>query len=262
MSLRYGQNDRIHGYNEIYRNETDGSPFKSFELETKGTKKAPGKFLYAKVNVENAPETKVNDHQGHIVPQNMLGIVINEVGDAMLAVAQKEPQNLPKYLNTDPNDLKAYNPKLENIDLTWLIAVWNYGAACPDMLTQNPQDSEQAEFLVEEICSIVIWNPVNICRAPEDKNRGGYPKEQIDDEVKLYLIQHKANQPMPKNIDILGPLTVINETLDKVNEYLAACSATLSEQLIRGLGYYKFPWTNHKALPILLLAPEGIELHH
>ncbi|OJJ21070.1 hypothetical protein BKI52_10895 [marine bacterium AO1-C] len=258
MSLKYGKNDRIHGWNPIYRNAMDGSPFQSFEMEKKGNKQLPGKFLYAMVSIENDPGAKVPDHQGHIVPQNMLGIVINEVGDALTVIAKKEPQNLPKYI-TDPSTLKEINPKLASINLAWLPIVWKYGTACKGMLTENPEDTEEAEWLIDEVCSIVVWNPVNICRAPEDKNRGGYPKESIDQDVALYLEKHTDSQPMSSTVDVLGTLTVINNTLPRVNDYITACAETLIEQLAHGLGYYKFPWTNLVKLPNFMLTPQGIK---
>lgn len=103
-----------------------------------------------------------------------------------------------------------------------------------------------AESRVGDLFSIVTWNPVNICRAPSDAQRGGIPGENIDRQVVGWL---NANQGSV-NAQWLAALNVLDQlqvrTVADIRTYLAACTATLpGQQGAQGAptGYYRFNWT-------------------
>ena len=223
-----GDNDRIHGYNPIYRVQKPVN-FHSFDLDSK-TK--PTNFIYQKVSIDG-PGVAVDDHQGHIVPQKTLNIVLNPLMESMA----KSCKNLPDVKNFIKN--------------SWMQSVYDYGekigAPMFDFEDSDPETKVGGFF------SIVTWNPVNICRAPEDKKRNGVPGNTIDTQVEQYLAAHKDQQGVNTAwLSSLQTLMKDDKNKDKITDYIVKCSDTLSGQLTKGIGYYAFPWkyTNNILNPV------------
>lgn len=232
-----GTNSRIHGYNDVYRN-VKGLNFYSFDLEKNG----PSKFINKKVNIVKSQDS-IYDHQGHIVPQGMLNRILDPLMNEMAKC--KDDQAVKDFIEKK----KATCP--------WLKLVYDYGISIKaPMFDFTQSDSEDK---VGNFFAIVTWNPVNICRAPEDTKRNqlpdadkrtNYPGENIDEQVADYLGNpaHKSAQGV--NAAWLTSLqTLINETKknnkninDFISAYINECCKTLSGQQKSGIGYYSFPW--------------------
>lgn len=212
-----GKNDRIHGYNPIYRSEQPVK-FHSFDMEKNG----PSKFINRLVTIEDS-SNKILDHQGHIVPQNMLDSVLNPLMKEMAKcndIAQVE-----NFINGSP----------------WMKLVYDYGKKINAPIFDF--DQKEPEDKVGNFFAIVTWNPVNLCRAPKDDERGKRPGQNVDIEVRDYLDNHSKDQGV--NTDWLSSLKTLNQNetdKNKIEKYITQCCNTLSGQLKEGIGYYSFPW--------------------
>lgn len=223
-----GNNDRIHGYNAVYRNNAGPVNFHSFDLNHG----RPTNFIYRQVNIVGGGAPAL-DHQGHIVPQNILNVILNPLMVAMAAQSNNLGQALA-FMNGPQG-------------APWMQLVYNYGLAIGapmfDFDEADPEDKLGGFF------SIVTWNPVNICRAPEDNRRNGVPGNNIDVEVVNYLNNNQAAQGV--NAPWLASLQalVLNANNANITAYITACSNTLAGQQVAGIGYYAFPWQdNHGVL--------------
>jgi hypothetical protein len=230
-----GDDDRIHGYNAVYRNEEQQKP-NLYAFIPKGNKpNIPDKFHNIKVNVQGM---NIYDHQGHIVPQNLLGLVLANVVNIMDGCKED-------------TDFNAFFE--QHNEYPWLKQVYDYGQK-----TKAPMfewDKAVAQDRLNGFLSIVVWNPINICRAPEDKERGGKPGNTIDLPVIDYLKSHKAELGL--NEGWLQALEAVNaEDIGSINAYIGVCSATLEGQRAEGAGYYSFPWEKDG----VKLKPAGVNL--
>lgn len=213
-----GDDSRIHGYNAVYRTQQPVK-FHSFELDNKNK---PKNFIYQKITIDGLGAV-VDDHQGHIVPQNTLNLVLNP---------------LMKDMAKNCNTISQVENFIKN---SWMQSVYDYGKkiGAPMFIF----DDHDPETKVGGFFSIVTWNPVNICRAPEDKNRGGIPGETIDTQVEQYLANHQADQGVNAAwLSSLQSLMKDSKNVDKIKDYITKCSDTLSGQVNKGIGYYSFPW--------------------
>ncbi|WP_338791985.1 hypothetical protein [Bernardetia sp. MNP-M8] len=216
-----GNYDRIYGYNQVYRNAAGAPNFYSFNFNAQNR---PTAFIYRFVNVVNGQD--VYDHQGHIVPQQMLNLVLDDVM-ANMAMACNNLTDVIQFIQ----DHQAQSP--------WLMSVWCYANAANipynilfDFDENDPEDKLGGFF------SIITWNPVNICRAPTDDHRGGVPGNNIDVQVVDYLTQN------PQGVDPqwIVAVNALNNGDINTNQYITACSNTLAMQAVQGTGYYAFPW--------------------
>lgn len=211
-----GNNDRIYSYNPVYRDETGPLQFYSFE-------RIRGPFLYRVIEIVNAGEPAL-DHQGHIVPQNIL----NQVLDVALA------------------DMAANCPTVESAvayvthGAPWMRATYAFGLALGIEMFDFDEGDPEDRF--DTFFSLVTWNPVNLCRAPTDDHRAGYPGNQIDTQVADYLRAHQAAQGVDAAWMVALDAVIANTTVDTITNYLNACCATMDGQLTYGIGYYQFPW--------------------
>jgi hypothetical protein len=223
-----GTNSRIHGYNVVYRNEK-GLNFYSFNVEKNG----PSKFINQKVNIVKSQDN-IYDHQGHIVPQGMLNLILDPLMNEMAKC--KDDQAIKDFIEKKKDTYP------------WLKLIYDYGFYIKaPMFDFTQSDSEDK---VGNFFAIVTWNPVNICRAPEDSSRKNYPADKIDEQVADYLGNpaHKSAQGV--NATWLTSLqALITETNknnkninDFINAYVNECCKTLPGQQKSGIGYYSFPW--------------------
>jgi len=226
-----GNNDRIHGYNAIYRTADVQINFFSFELNQAGR---PQNFINRPVAIIGGGPAAL-DHQGHIVPQNTLNLVLNPRMADMAAACHDLNQTID-YIAAGP---------------AWMQAVYDYGdeigAPMFDFDEGDPEDRLGGFF------SIVTWNPINICRAPDDARRGGAPGDNIDQQVVDYLAAHQVPQGVvPAWLASLNNLIPNPANVVLIEDYITECSNTLAAQLAGGIGYYAFPWQNNG----VILLPE------
>jgi hypothetical protein len=217
-----GKNNRIHGYNIIYR-ENQQTKFQSFSMEKNG----PSSFINRVIAINNSND-KILDHQGHIVPQNMLDLILNPLMKDMAEC--KDETDVKNFIKRSP----------------WLELVYSYGknikAPMFDFSQKEPEDK------VGNFFAIVTWNPVNICRAPEDakrKDKNGklVPGNKVDVQVRDYLANHRDEQGV--NTDWLTSLQTLKEDetdKKKLENYIIQCCNILAGQEKKGIGYYSFPW--------------------
>lgn len=231
-----GTNSRIHGYNVVYQNEK-GLNFHSFDLEKNG----PSKFINNKVNIVGSGDY-LYDHQGHIIPQGMLNRILDPLMTGM----------------ANCKDEKAVEVFIEKNKGTypWLQLVYEYGRdikAPMFFFTQSDSEDKVGNFF-----AIVTWNPINICRAPEDAKRNKYPGENIDEQVAAYLGNSAHQSAQGVNKAWLKSLqTLINGTKNNdknINDYINECCKALAAQKKSGIGYYSFPW---KKDPKGVLSPDN-----
>lgn len=215
-----GDNDRIHGYNIQYR--ADEGRFHSFGLTPQNR---PTNFVLQQV--EGAAQG-TTDHQGHIVPQNILASVLAPLSAAMAAgIAVHE------------NSLEGLTAWIDTVEDAWSVQVFrevvHYGTE--NHMPMFDFESNDADTKFNGFFSIIMWNPVNICRAPADATRGGNPGNEIDGEV-----LHQVRITMPAIVvEALDALVGAENDANK-KAFVAACCSTLIGQLANGVGYYQFPW--------------------
>lgn len=215
-----GNNDRIHGFNAVYRDASTG--FECFE----SMYGRPQRFNNRPINTIGA-RSGVLDHQGHIVPQNILNVVLDPLMTDMAATCNN-PADVADFI------------KRRN-DMPWLQSVFNYGTSIKAPMFSF--ESTEPEDKVGNFFSIVTWNPVNICRAPDDTHRGGLPGDSIDAQVVGYLNQNGAAQNINQEwFASLQALQANPTDITNINNYITACSNTLAGQQQNGIGYYSFPW--------------------
>lgn len=229
-----GNTDNIHGWNPLYRDRDPyplpGNNFDSF-LFNHGR---PGNFNYRPVE-----GTNVLDHQGHIVPQNTLNIVL----DPLMIAMSEACNNVVDVVNFIAN---------QNPPRPWLQQVLDYANALQALPIAAPataffnwdtpvilNNMDNAETRVGGFFSIMTWNPVNICRAPADAQRGNYPGNAVDVQVFNYLnLNGLADQNCLAAIQNL----INNQNNATIEAFLSAASETLADQLNAGQGFYAFPW--------------------
>lgn len=250
-----GNTDSIHGWNLHYRNRIvdPENNFDSFWFNHG----RPGNFNYRLVE-----GTNVYDHQGHIVPQTMLNIVLDPIMMAMSG-ACNNVGDIADFINGLFHGIPA-RPWLQQV-LDYETALQAPPISAPeaaffDWGEQNPEDKVGGFF------SIITWNPINICRAPNDIQRGNYPVNAVDAQVLTYLDAHNI-PPIADAACLIAAQNTINNPYDFINPanpanvaaiaaieaYLITSSATLAPQLIASAGYYAFPWKINPLAPGVLV---------
>lgn len=243
-----------------------------------------------------------NDHQGHIVAQRL---IVNEMGlgNAQNITAANQG-NFAGYLAPNPNaivlnanvlnEITAVGAALDAVHVgagfADLAAYINHFAAELRVATQLDQTTklDVAQYFLE----FVLWNTVNICRAPSDNTRNGVPGHTIDTAVAqkihndlapaILAAQQAAPVPIPPALatQYLNPhvvaavpllvqavlvdalaaaainLAALNNPANWIT-FFAACNAPLQQATWdQAFGYYRFNWTNQAVAPALDLHPQ------
>lgn len=230
-----GNNDRIHGYNQIYR--ANSGNFASFELRNN----RPDPFRNQPVTIVPSEPQGILDHQGHIVPQQILNRVLDNLANQM--AKEKDLAGVNAYI--DRSDTPA-----------WLSQVRAYGTGIGAPMFDF--DETKTEDRVGGFFSIVTWNPINICRAPGDNHRNGVPGERVDNEVVNWINANQGKVGVPKAwIDLLLQLRdPVIPTNNQIDQYIAQCCASLEGQRTKGIGYYAFPWVRNRQVTNNPLIPQ------
>jgi hypothetical protein len=237
-----GGNDRVHGYNPVYQylsqknsnsDSVEDNGFKSFEFDGK----SPGEFRFKLINIEydNNIYKKIYDHQGHIIPQNTLCKVLKKfVGDI---------EN--HGVNNDETFKKFMNGNFAHQAYPWMKSVCEYGDKLK--IPMFDWDATQMYEKIDNYLSIIIWNPINICRAPEDNVRfENRPGDKVDNEVIDWLYNNSNNKDLNISEKWLEALQAVKkhgwDNFDTVNKYIIECCNSLKDQRISGRGFYQLPW--------------------
>ncbi len=239
--------DNLHGWNPHYRNLRNNlaeNQFEAFDFNNG----RPGNFRRLMVQ-----GTNTWDHQGHIIPQNMLL-------DVLRPIAEDAHNNQRLNLGDLNNFLVQKYPQLNFQNVTNYIEQHLIQNGAPELdfarfVPNNIEDSYGGYF------SVIVWNPLNICRAPDDNQRGGNPGNNIDFEVIEYLLQNH-NEPginlfqamqvqemqvaFQAILDNRAPLNNYHNDLQQgqqfIRNFIAACNASLANLQQNPSGFYQFPW--------------------
>ncbi|WP_429930397.1 hypothetical protein [Agrobacterium vitis] len=91
--------------------------------------------------------------------------------------------------------------------------------------------------------SVIVWNPVNICRAPEDKQRDGTPGENPDFEVIQFILNNVDDPNITLRTEIRPFFAKYrNEIADQaeaVRNFVQQSNSCLDNQ---PNGFYMFKW--------------------
>ncbi|MUO77973.1 hypothetical protein GOZ78_03810 [Agrobacterium vitis] len=220
----------IHGYNPAYRNLGAGTRFSSFNMSPNGQR--PVQF-----SSQPIAGTGYLDHQGHIIPQNNYQarlIVIAQAADHAM-------QGQPAYdLATLDAQLAILFPGMNFNTVTTYIQqrLIVAGGAAPAIFV-DPTENDPLERL-NGYFSVINWNPVNICRAPDDNHRNNYPGNGPDNVVAAKLLTDPNNAGITLDANYQGFLQAnIGNLLGNVDNFITACNASLANAPI---GFYKFGW--------------------
>src|SRR5262249_16651611 len=91
--------------------------------------------------------------------------------------------------------------------------------------------------------SVIMWNPVNICRAPADARRGGTPGETVDQEVINYLLTMSVL--LSREMNTAFELMQSRPSVQDTERFIAACNQSLGTLQAFPNGYYQFPWRDN-----------------
>ncbi|WP_429930400.1 hypothetical protein [Agrobacterium vitis] len=112
------------------------------------------------------------------------------------------------------------------------------GGAAPAIFV-DPTENDPLERL-NGYFSVINWNPVNICRAPDDNHRNNYPGNGPDNVVAAKLLTDPNNAGITLDANYQGFLQAnIGNLLGNVDNFITACNASLANAPI---GFYKFGW--------------------
>lgn len=232
--LAIGISSTIHGYNPDFQDTGGNGRFDAFEMHQFHHR--PERFHFEQVLNAVPP---LLDHQGHIIPQNAfaarLDAIANQVDVALHAAGPYNLANVGVYLaanfaHLNFNHVTTY---IQNELIT-------RGGATPDIFV-DPAGNDVEERLGGYF-SVINWNPVNICRAPSDNHRGGYPGNHPDSFVALKLLVD------PNNADITLPAPFsaflqanLGNIAANADAFIAASNNCLP---LMPQGFYKFNWSH------------------
>jgi len=244
-----GTYEQVHGWNNNFRNIAANplpNKFHAFNWHPHGNR--PDNFNNL---VVAGPYTgnRANDHQGHIVPQNILHTVLDPIANAAFANAPANIAALNIFLNANyPNmGFQHVTDYINNV----LVAQ----GAGPHLFVE-PQ-GQDAEDYVGGYFSVIMWNPENICRAPVDARRGGAPGNAIDLQVINYL-SINDNQP---GIDLSANMMHAFNNIPpapnpaEVTAFIATMNAELANIQHHPRGYYQFSWEDAPIANVLQPGP-------
>lgn len=233
-----GEYEQVHGWNKNFRDTDDNllePRFHSFEWHATGNR--PDIFHNIAVGGNYTPPIAL-DHQGHVVPQNLLGKVLDPI--ATNAYAQR-----PR-----PADIATLNTFLTtNYSRLGFGAVTNYinsvlipGGAKEVLFVDSEATDDEA--WLGGYFSVIMWNPVNICRAPIDARRGQTPGETVDQEVIKYLLTMSV-LPSGELKTAFESMQSGSPSVPDIERFIAACNQSLDTLQAFPNGYYQFPWSDH-----------------
>lgn len=252
-----GNENAVHGWNSGYQDilaNPNAPRFLAFELNHADR---PVKFHNNPITQVPAVPHPLLDHQGHIIPQNLLDLVLAPAMND--AYAQVPP---PANLITLNAYLLANHPNVDWTPVTtyatWLTTPPNL---CPLNYLIDPTGGD-AEEMFGGYFSLMMWNPVNICRAPSDAHRGGKPGNTIDTEVINYIVANSAQAGIMLNANMAAAFNAINAyiiihgpplNIMALEAFISSCNLELLGMMPGTEGFYTFSWQDDPANPGVLI---------
>ena len=239
-----GQIENIQGWNPAFRVAADNSLYRRFDAFAGN---APC-WTFNRQEVEGyyAGEKRM-DLQSHIVPLSQMKRVLGPVAKAAFEASPRPNsfEDLNVFLMTNYPSLKFQS--VTNY-INWKL-IGEGGA--PEQMFVNPKANSLENYLGGYF-AVVLWNPVNICRAPALEYRFDYDGATLDVQVLNFLLKH----PMLPGIEILPHLSKALDVLYKNNclktlaSYISVCNDCFENQLFSPTGYYQFSWED-QAIDVL-----------
>lgn len=230
-----GNYEQVHGWNPFFREPgPNGLPqrFHSFNWVAASPAIFPAGGRPDNFNNLAVPGNYTDpvalDHQGHIVPQNILDKVLDPIATQVFNQAQR-----PTTLAALNGFLNAAYPDLGFQHVT---AYANHLVAngAPATVFVDPAGNDIEDY-VGGYFSIIMWNPVNICRAPTDGRRNEAPGNEIDFQV---IPRLAIGARLEAAFRAIPP----NPGIPDINAFIAAINAELHDLHTTPAGYYQFPW--------------------
>lgn len=223
----------IHGFNPLFQTGIATAPqFQCFAMEDKGARKGISEFKFQKRAILNG--NAILDHQGHIIPQNILTAPLINIAKAAFEEKITNLDSLGKFLDDNYGgfDFKFVTAYIKNVLIK--------NGATEEWFIE--EDAKEPLERYRGYFSVVVWNPVNICRAPEDHHRqGGAPGDKVDEEVLCFLKKNTTQLGLPD-----GFVEKANSAKADIPGFIAYCNSTLETMKTTPLGYYAFEWVENK----------------
>ena len=178
------------------------------------------------------------DHQGHIYPQNLMIGPLTSIARA--ASNEPSPPETLEQLNTF---LSKQGYKDYNFDMVTAYVKYLIKKGAPELAFVDGAASKEDKY--DGYFSVCIWNPFNICRAPEDKYRNGRPGKNIDwvvvDKIKSMYKEAQGNgASILKCFEAFGTPGKTNGPKNIIGALNSLFSILVNDQQA---GYYRFYWT-------------------
>lgn len=229
-AILIGDTNTIHGYNLQYQDVAGGGVgrYAAFTMQHGRP-----------VQFHNDPVHGVPgilDHQGHIVPQHNYAPRLLHI--ATLIDNELRDGHGPYTLAQANARLVHHFPGMNFQTVTnYIQQMINNGVLATIFIDPNGGDVEER---IGGYFSVINWNPVNICRAPSDNQRNGYPGQGADNAVALKLLIDQANP----GITLPPPFAAFLQNnlpnlLANVDGFITAGNACLA---LTPMGYYQFNW--------------------
>jgi len=127
------------------------------------------------------------DHQGHIIPQNQLSVVVQELWRVLRDSTER---------NKDP-----YKTAAE----TYFSQYWSQAAERLNIRVEKKKGGIElwpaTATMQIALNSLIVWNPANICRAPRDRFRFNRPGPDPDREVIKSLKRTRGTQIQAERLE-------------------------------------------------------------
>ncbi|MFC3640931.1 hypothetical protein [Aquibium oceanicum] len=233
VTLAVFDTNAIHGYNPQYRDYGGNGRFDAFDMHDIHPR--PVRF-----HNELVPGTQLLDHQGHIVPQG-------NYTPRLMTIAAQVDHDLqnghgPYNLANANARLVHHHPGMNfQVVTTYIQNRLMAAGGAPEAIFVDGNGADVEERLGGYF-SVINWNPANICRAPGDNHRNGYPGNGPDNAVALKLLIDPNNPGIVLDPNFGGFLEAnIANLLANVDDFITSCNACLA---VTPMGYYKFDWDN------------------
>jgi hypothetical protein len=229
------ENSTLHGYNPVYR-YSDTVPetrFTAFSL-------SPHRPMPERFHFQPVAGTNYLDHQGHIISQTIYQGRLEQIAGQV----DQQLFGTPHYTLAGVNTFLVQNfPGLNFQAVTDYIALvlQGHGGAQEHIFVDH--EGTDLEDRVGGYFSVINWNPVNICRAPTDEYRNGYPANAPDQQVVNKLLATPNAPGITLHPTFMAFLQANLQNLGgNVDAFLTAANACLGNNPV---GFYAFDWSVH-----------------
>lgn len=230
--MAIGNYEQVHGWNLIFRDVPTNNNAPRFHAFNMHATRAGWPDTFHNIPVGGQYLIPIaSDHQGHIIPQNLLALILDPIANAAFLHQPASLVALDAFLTlTYPN--LNFNEVTNYINNS-LIA----NGAPPNLFLDST--ANDAEDYLGGYFSVIMWNPINICRAPMDGRRGGTPGNTVDMQVINHLLQFNSFNPGMTATFQAMPAIPANQDIEN---FIAASNSALAILTASPSGYYQFDW--------------------